>query len=118
MLNGADPEAPTVAEIGAEIDAVLGVRSEFVLMEGEPAETVGLTPWTAPHPIVVDMTAAERELGYRPVVSYAESLPETVAWLTAHLADRDWREAFPGLAKYGVDFFDYAAEDAWLKTRG
>ncbi|CAM5513242.1 NAD-dependent epimerase/dehydratase family protein [Streptomyces narbonensis] len=118
VLNGADPEAPTVAEIGAEIDAVLGVRSEFVLMEGEPAETVGLTPWTAPHPIVYDMTAAERELGYRPVVSYAESLPETVAWLTAHLADRDWREAFPGLAKYGVDFFDYAAEDAWLKTRG
>ncbi|MFD0149864.1 NAD-dependent epimerase/dehydratase family protein [Streptomyces sp. NPDC055721] len=118
VLNGGDPEAPTVAEIGAAIDAVMGVRSETVLMEGAPEGTVGSTPWTTAHPIVYDMTAAERELGYRPVVSYAETLPETVEWLTAHLGDREWREAFTGLAKYGVDFFDYAAEDAWLKTRG
>ncbi|MEU2237946.1 NAD-dependent epimerase/dehydratase family protein [Streptomyces sp. NPDC018338] len=118
VLNGGDPEAPTVAEIGAAIDAVMGVRSETILMEGAPEGTVGSTPWTAPHPIVYDMTAAERELGYRPVVSYAETLPETVEWLTAHLGDREWREAFTGLAKYGVDLFDYAAEDAWLKARG
>ncbi|MFC9701020.1 NAD-dependent epimerase/dehydratase family protein [Streptomyces sp. NPDC056943] len=118
VLNGGDPEAPTVAEIGAAIDAVMGVRSETVLMEGAPEGTVGSTPWTTAHPIVYDMTAAERELGYRPVVSYAETLPETVEWLTAHLGDREWREAFTGLAKYGVDFFDYAAEDAWLKARG
>ncbi|MFE5715715.1 NAD-dependent epimerase/dehydratase family protein [Streptomyces sp. NPDC056501] len=118
VLNGGDPEAPTVAEIGAAIDAVMGVRSETVLMEGAPEGTVGSTPWTTAHPIVYDMTAAERELGYRAVVSYAETLPETVEWLTAHLGDREWREAFTGLAKYGVDFFDYAAEDAWLKARG
>ncbi|WP_314616721.1 NAD-dependent epimerase/dehydratase family protein [Streptomyces stackebrandtii] len=118
VLNGGDPEAPTVAEIGAAIDAVMGVRSETILMEGAPEGTVGSTPWTAPHPVVYDMTAAERELGYRPVVSYAETLPETVEWLTAHLGDREWREAFTGLAKYGVDLFDYAAEDAWLKARG
>ncbi|WP_435971316.1 NAD-dependent epimerase/dehydratase family protein [Streptomyces sp. Qhu_M48] len=117
VLNGGDPEAPTVAEIGAAIDAVLGVESETVLLEGAPEGTVGLTPWTAAHPIVYDMTAAERELGYRPVVSYAESLPETVAWLRERAAGREWREAFPGLAKYGVDLFDYAAEDAWLASR-
>ncbi|MEX0168809.1 NAD-dependent epimerase/dehydratase family protein [Streptomyces sp. LMG1-1-1.1] len=113
VLNGADPEAPTVAEIGAAIDAVMGVESETVPIAGPPEGVVGLTPWTAEHPVVYDMAAAGRELGYRPVVSYAASLPETVAWLVGHLADRDWREAFPGLAKYGVDFFDYAAEDAW-----
>lgn len=118
VLNGGDPEAPTVAEIGAAIDAVMGVESETVLMDGEPDGTVGATPWTAPHPVVYDMTAAERELGYRPVVSYAETLPETVEWLTGHLGDREWREAFTGLAKYGVDLFDYAAEDAWLASRG
>ncbi|MFD3726159.1 NAD-dependent epimerase/dehydratase family protein [Streptomyces sp. NPDC058671] len=118
VLNGADPEAPTVAEIGAAIDGVMGAASETVLIEGPPPEgIVGLTPWTSPHPVVYDMTAAERELGYRPVVSYAGSLPETVEWLTGHLAGREWREAFPGLAKYGVDFFDYAAEDAWLAAR-
>lgn len=33
VLNGGDPEAPTVAEIGAAIDAVMGVTSEAVLIE-------------------------------------------------------------------------------------
>ncbi|MFC8507891.1 NAD-dependent epimerase/dehydratase family protein [Streptomyces sp. NPDC057411] len=118
VLNAADPEAPTVAEIGAAVDAAMGVRSETVVFEGAPGKDgVGLTPWTAPHPVVCDMAAAERELGYRPVVGYAESLPGTIDFLTAAVAGRDWREAFPGLAKYGVDFFDYAAEDAWLAGR-
>ncbi|MEV4945732.1 NAD-dependent epimerase/dehydratase family protein [Streptomyces sp. NPDC053755] len=118
VLNAADPQAPTVAEIGASIDAVMGVGSETVRFDGPPEGTVGLTPWTGgPQPIVYDMTAAERELGYRPVVSYARSLPATVEWLTSRLALRDWREAFPGLVKYRVDWFDYAAEDAWLASR-
>ncbi|WP_189601171.1 NAD-dependent epimerase/dehydratase family protein [Streptomyces lateritius] len=118
VLNGADPQAPTVAEIGRAIDAVMGARSETFLIDGPPPrETVGLTPWTGGHPIVYDMSAAEKELGYRPVVSYEESLPATVEWLAERSTGREWREAFPGLAKYQVDFFDYAAEDAWLATR-
>lgn len=118
VLNGADPEAPTVAGIGAAIDAAMGVSSETVLFEGPAGQDmVGLTPWTTSRPVVCDMSAAERELGYRPVVSYEESLPGTVEWLAATVAGRDWRDAFPGLVKYGVDFFDYAAEDAWLAAR-
>ncbi|MET8506840.1 NAD-dependent epimerase/dehydratase family protein [Streptomyces sp. NPDC004787] len=119
VLNGADPQAPTVAEIGAAIDAAMGVRSETILFDGPPGKDwVGYTPWTTPHPMVVDMSAAERELGYRPVVAtYAESLPATIEFLAETVARRDWREAFPGLVKYGVDFFDYAAEDAWLAAR-
>ncbi|MFI8965862.1 NAD-dependent epimerase/dehydratase family protein [Streptomyces sp. NPDC053493] len=117
VLNAGDPQAPTVAEIGAAIDAVMGVKSETVLIEGAPVGTVGLTPWTAAHPVVYDMSAAERELGYRPVVGYEESLPETVEWLAARVTGREWREVFPNLAKYQVDFFDYAAEDAWLAAR-
>ncbi|MET9934530.1 MULTISPECIES: NAD-dependent epimerase/dehydratase family protein [unclassified Streptomyces] len=121
VLNGADPQAPTVAEIGAAVDAALGVESERVLIEGAPegpGGLVGLTPWTSEHPVVYDMAAAERELGYRPVVSYADSLPETVEWLAGRVRGREWREAFPGFAKHGVDWFDYAAEDAWLAARG
>ncbi|MFE5296373.1 NAD-dependent epimerase/dehydratase family protein [Streptomyces sp. NPDC056632] len=119
VLNAGDPVAPTVAEIGAAIDAAMGVTSETVLFDGPPGkDRVGATPWTAPHPLVCDMTAAERELGYRPVVTYEESLPRTIEFLTAAVARQDWREAFPGLVKYGVDFFDYAAEDAWLAARG
>ncbi|MEV6551447.1 NAD-dependent epimerase/dehydratase family protein [Streptomyces sp. NPDC051597] len=118
VLNAADPQAPTVAEIGAAIYEVLGVRSETVTVEGAPeAGTVGLTPWSAPHPVVYDMSAAERELGYRPVTGYAQSLPGTVASIADRLGGGDWREAFPGMSAY-PDLFDYAAEDAWLAARG
>lgn len=34
VLNAGDPEAPTVAEIGAAVDAVMGVETETVLLEG------------------------------------------------------------------------------------
>ncbi|MET9801961.1 NAD-dependent epimerase/dehydratase family protein [Streptomyces sp. NPDC006368] len=116
VLNAADPQAPTVAEIGAAVDAALGVSSETVLIDGAaPVGIVGVTPWTAAYPVVYDMAAAERELGYRPVTAYAESLPATVEWLAGRLAGREWRDAFPALAKQRIDWFDYAAEDAWLQ---
>ncbi|MFD4523948.1 NAD-dependent epimerase/dehydratase family protein [Streptomyces sp. NPDC058470] len=114
VLNACDPEAPTVAEIGAAIDAVMGVETESVLVDGPPpAPTVGDTPWTVPAPVVCDMSAAERELGYRAVVRYAESLPETVASIERQLAGRDWRKAYPRMFEAYGDLFDYAAEDAW-----
>ncbi|WP_369037038.1 MULTISPECIES: NAD-dependent epimerase/dehydratase family protein [Streptomyces] len=116
-LNAVDPEAPTVAEIAAAIDAVMGVEVETVLVDGPPpAPTVGDTPWSVPVPVVCDMSAAERELGYRPVVRYAESLPETVAWIEGRLAGRDWREAYPKMYETYGDLFDYAAEDAWPQS--
>ncbi|MEU3850994.1 NAD-dependent epimerase/dehydratase family protein [Streptomyces sp. NPDC029554] len=114
-LNACDPEPPSAAEIGAAVDAVMGVRTETVLPAGPPpSPSVGSSPWSAELPVVCDMSAAARELGYRPVVSYAESLPETVDDLTRRLAGRDWREAFPSLARVYPDLFDYAAEDAWF----
>lgn len=121
VLNAGDPDAPTVAEIGAAVDAVLGFESETVLVEGEaPGKGVGLTPWTARHPVVYDMSAAERDLAYKAVTTYADSLPETVSWLVDRLSGRDWREAFPVLARaYDpvIELFDYRAEDAWLAQR-
>ncbi|MET9922734.1 NAD-dependent epimerase/dehydratase family protein [Streptomyces sp. NPDC006435] len=118
VLNAGDPQAPTVFEIGAAIDAVLGRSIETVLMAGAPGEDlVGLTPWSSAHPIVYDMTAAERELGYRPVTDYVESLPETVEWLAAQLAEGDWTEMFPAMLRsYDRKLFDYAPEDAWLEA--
>ncbi|MFG3249874.1 NAD-dependent epimerase/dehydratase family protein [Streptomyces sp. NPDC048187] len=118
VLNAVDPDAPTVAEIAAAIDAVMGVEVRDVLVDGPPpVDGVGDTPWSTPAPVVCDMGAAREQLGYRPVVRYAESLPETVAFLEERLAGRDWREAYPKMfATYG-DLFDYAAEDAWLASR-
>lgn len=117
VLNAVDPDAPTVAEIAVAIDAVMGVETESVLVDGPaPAETVGDTPWSVPHPVVCDMAAAERELGYRAVARYAETLPDTVAWIERQLAGRDWREAYPKMFQNYGDLFDYAAEDAWLRA--
>lgn len=111
VLNACDGEAPTVAEIGAAVDAVMGVATETTLLDGPADGSVGQTPWSVPLPVVFDMSAAERELGYRPVISYAESLPETVGWLADALAGREWRECFPLLARVYPDLFDYTAED-------
>ncbi|MFF7449430.1 MULTISPECIES: NAD-dependent epimerase/dehydratase family protein [unclassified Streptomyces] len=117
VLNAVDPDAPTVAEIARAVDAVMGVEREDVLVEGPPpALGVGDTPWSVPVPIVCDMGAAERELGYRPVVRYAETLPATVDWIERNLAGRDWREAYPKMATSYGDLFDYAAEDAWFRA--
>lgn len=116
-LNAVDPDAPTVAEIAGAIDAVMGVETESVLLDGPPpSPVVGDTPWSVPAPVVCDMSAAERELGYRPLVRYAESLPETVAWIEGRLAGRDWREAYPKMFETYGDLFDYAAEDAFLNA--
>ncbi|MFF5982530.1 NAD-dependent epimerase/dehydratase family protein [Streptomyces olindensis] len=118
-LNACDPRPPTVSEIGAAIDAVMGVETETALVDGPaPTPSVGRTPWSTPLPVVCDMSSAERELGYRPVVSYADSLPETVDWLTRRLSAQDWREAFPALAGVYPDLFDYAAEDTWFAAQG
>jgi nucleoside-diphosphate-sugar epimerase len=114
-LNAVDPAAPTGAEIARPIDAVMGVERESVLVDGPPpAPAVGDTPWSVPVPVVCDMTAAERELGYRPVVRYAQTLPETVAFIERRLAGRDWREAYPKMFQAYGDLFDYAAEDEFL----
>ncbi|MGA5138575.1 NAD-dependent epimerase/dehydratase family protein [Streptomyces azureus] len=115
VLNACDPQPPTVAEIGSAVDAVMGVETETVLVDGAaPSPSVGSSPWSVELPLVFDMSAAERELGYRPVVSYPESLPETVDWLTRRLSGQDWTDAFPTLARIYPDLFDYAAEDAWF----
>ncbi|MFG3074110.1 NAD-dependent epimerase/dehydratase family protein [Streptomyces sp. NPDC048225] len=118
VLNAVDPDAPTVAEIAAAIDAVMGVEVRDVLVDGPPpVDGVGGTPWSTPSPVVCDMSAAREQLGYRPVVRYAESLPETVAFLEERLAGRDWQEAYPKMFTAYGDLFDYAAEDAWLAGR-
>lgn len=121
VLNAGDPGVPTAAEIGAAVDAVLGRTSETVLVDGPPPEpTVGDHPWALAHPVIFDMTAARRELGYRPVTTYEQALPDTVAWLVETLKDRDWRDAFPFVARLAESNgspFDYAAEDHWLSTQ-
>lgn len=118
VLNAGDPQAPTVTEIGEWIDEVMGHSCETVLLEGaSPVPGLGDTPWSIPHPVVLDMSAAERELDYRPVITYRDSLPGTVESITGQLAGGDWRTAYPKMARTYGDLFDYAVEDEWLANR-
>jgi hypothetical protein len=57
------------------------------------------------------MEAAERELGYRPVTTYPEAVPETCAWLVGELErGRNWD------GTYLAEMLDYTAEDAVLAS--
>jgi nucleoside-diphosphate-sugar epimerase len=103
-LNCGDPDPPTTLEICRAVTAAAGRELvECLLADGHE---VARSPWATPLPLVVDMAAAERELGYRPVTSYPEAVRETVGWLL---------DEQPPLDPYMETFFDYEAEDAFLR---
>ncbi len=105
LLNCGDPDPPTTLEICHLIGNALGHEFEPVLL---PAGEFG-NPWAVPLPFVVSMEAAGRELGYRPVTTYREAVPDTCAWIVAELeGGRSWD------GTYLEATIDYAAEDAVL----
>lgn len=107
VLNAGDPEPPTTLEISRTIAALTGhERIEYLL---EDAPEAARSPWAVRHPLVVDMAAAERELGYRPLATYAEAVGDTVGWLL---------DASPPLGEYMETFFDYGAEDEYVRGLG
>jgi nucleoside-diphosphate-sugar epimerase len=104
VLNAGDPAPPTTLEISRTIAELTGhVRVEYLL---EDAPEAARSPWAVHHPLVVDMAAAELELGYRPPATYSESVGDTVGWLL---------EASPPLGEYMETFFDYEAEDEHVR---
>ena len=112
VLNCGDPEPPSVLEIGRAVGEAMGHVFEEVLVPEPAYERRELSnPWAVPVPLVVDMSAAERDIGYRPVTTYAEAVRATCAWLAEEAPRRDWTGTY--LGKY----FDYAAEDVLLQRR-
>jgi nucleoside-diphosphate-sugar epimerase len=113
VFNCGDPDPPTVLEIARAIGEAAGHRFEEILL-AEPAGRgeVGQTPWSAAKPLLVDMAKAERELGYRAAITWAQALPLQVRWLTEATRDRDWREVLTR----GADYlnFDYVSEDEFV----
>lgn len=102
-LNAGDPEPPPPLEIGRTIGRIMDWSPrELLVPDGEP----GGNPWGVPLPLVVDMAAAQRELGYRPVTTYADAVRETVRWLVEERVEP---------AGYLADLFDYEAEDAYAR---
>jgi nucleoside-diphosphate-sugar epimerase len=113
--NCGDPDPPTVVEISRAIADAAGYRfNEVRLADPVGRGELGATPWSVPRPLLVDMAKAERELGYRPVATWAEALPRQVAWLREAMHGRDWREVLPRGAQYLR--FDYEAEDELVRS--
>lgn len=115
VFNCGDPDPPTLLEIVRAIADETGHPFREVLLEGgyERGE-LGATPWSVPKPLLVDMSKAERELGYRPATTWAAALPRQVEWLIDATHDRDWREVLPRGAQYLK--FDYEAEDELVRS--
>jgi nucleoside-diphosphate-sugar epimerase len=118
VLNCGDPDPPTLLEISRAIAAAMAHEWEEVLLPGEPGGRVGQTPWSVPdsHPVVVDMSAAEREVGYRPVTDYRRAVGAACEWLVEATRGKDWRDVLPSHARYYGELFDYAAEDAYWRA--
>lgn len=82
VLNSADPDAPTAAEIVRTIGDALDWRGTVDLLAGDDER--GAHPWAAPNPIVLDTTAAER-LGYRPVGRGIDLIVDEARWVATTL---------------------------------
>jgi nucleoside-diphosphate-sugar epimerase len=105
VLNSADPAAPTVLEIARAVAAHLGHEWEEILVDDD---SLGRTPWDAPHPIVLD-TSAALALGYEPAGDYATTVGEELDWLIDDPSARP-----PDDEEFFAPYFDYAAEDRLL----
>lgn len=112
VLNAADPDTPTAAEVVTAVAAACGAALEPV---GLPDEVPGGgNPWSTWPPYLLD-TAAARALGWQPVGTYAEVVRLETDWLTGlEPVARDALDADP----YFAGSFDYAAEDALLADLG
>jgi nucleoside-diphosphate-sugar epimerase len=107
VFNCGDPDPPTVQQIARRI----GDFTEILVPGGGE---VGGTPWSVPKPFLVDMSHAERELGYAPLTTWADAIDPQVDWLIEATRERDWREVLPRGAQYLS--FDYDAEDELVRS--
>ena len=111
VFNCGDPDPPRVVDIARAVAKAAGYEfTEILLAEPSSRGELGQSPWSTPKPFVVDMSKAEKELGYRAPTTWADAIGPQVQWLVDATRDRDWREVLPRGANYLR--FDYEQEDA------
>jgi nucleoside-diphosphate-sugar epimerase len=111
VLNSADPDAPSTLAIARAIAGHLGHAWEEVLLDEDAPGELGLTPWDAAHPIVLD-TSAAAALGYTPAGDYAATVAESVDWLVEAARGGEGAAFLPGSDdEFFAPLLDYAAED-------
>ena len=112
IVNSADPDAPSGLEIARTIARLLDHDWEEVPLDEREDESLGRHPWDRRHPIVLD-TSAARALGYVAAGDYAATVADEVEWLVSLAREGDPTRLDDEFAP----FFDYAAEDRWLRAR-
>lgn len=105
VLNVVDADAPSVAEIGRAIMAVMDCKAELIGLPDEPyPPSLGATPWSVERPLVCASSAPAAG-------TYADTVSGAVEWLRKTVRNRDWQDVLPQLAAYPRDHFDYDADD-------
>jgi nucleoside-diphosphate-sugar epimerase len=108
VLNVADADAPTVAEIGHAIMDAMGRHADLMGLPDAPYPPVlGATPWSVEKPMVCASSVPSAE-------TYAQAVPRAIRWLVAATQDQDWRELLPQLTVYPERYFDYDVDDQAL----
>lgn len=113
IFNIADEDSPSVLEIGVALSHSFQPLPEFVSAPGDG--TVGRTPWSVGKPFMVSAKKLVKA-GFEDQINYGAGVLPASGWLR-ELNPKDWRAAFPVLAGYPYDHFDYAAEDEFFEHR-
>ena len=116
VLNIADPDAPSGLEIARTIAHLLDHDWQEVLLAGDAVGNVGLHPWDARPPRLLDTSAAV-ELGYAPVGNYAATVAEEVDWLLMAARTGDAASLPRNDDPFFAPLFDYDGEDRFLASR-
>ena len=113
-FNVADWGCPDVLEILRSIAGEMGREVGYYPVAGFPERNVGRTPWSIPGTFELSDSKA-RSAGFRGADPYFIDCRHAVRWLVDNPPE-DWRSAFPQLAAYPWDLFDYEAEDAYFAS--
>ena len=107
VLNVADPDAPTAADIAMAVAAACSSRLKVVGLPHTAPPEWGLSPWANWPPFVLDTSASQELPDYHPV-PYATAVVEEVRWLLSlDAADQEALDADP----YFAGLFDYALDE-------
>ena len=115
ILNIADPNPLSVAEISVAIGRAVNTAFELKSFAGppKPPAFVGRSPWSCEHPIALS-THRARSLGWDGGPAYADAVAPYCQWLVDTARKGDWLDHFAGFHQYAFDPFDYRAEDEFL----
>jgi nucleoside-diphosphate-sugar epimerase len=110
VLNAADPDLPTAADIVRAVAAACRRPAQVVGLDADAPPGLGWTPWATWPPFFLDTTASAR-LGYQPAGTYSDTVRSAVQELLERSPEQRTRlEEDPDFDRR----FDYSLDDAAL----